>query len=234
MLLHHGASTLRAWDDFRREIGGGRRIIAYDRRGFGGSPRDARFDSRLFERDADDLAALLRELGAAPAHLVGHSDGATVTLLTAARYPELVASATWIAGHTHLEEPLRQRLLTSRPTRWSHGAAEEYRALHGEDWEQVIADWYRLWTRELVGWDIEPDLRPVRASTLLIHDRADRLAPPPHAESAQRAIPHATVSWFETASHHPHRRDRPRFLREVAAHLEAAERHPPHSPRRAG
>lgn len=208
VLLHHGTGSLRVWDPWVPAIGGGRRVIAYDRRGFGGSSRDATFDQRLFHRDADDLAALLRKLDAAPAHLVGHSDGATVALLTAAIHPDVVLSATWIAGHTHLEEPLRQVLLASPPK---------------PDAPAPTKDWYELWTQTLVGWDIEADLRTVAAPTLVVHSTKDRLSPPAHAESVARAIPHATVSWYEATSHGPHRAERARFERELEAHLRSAE-----------
>jgi pimeloyl-ACP methyl ester carboxylesterase len=208
VLLHRGAGSLRTWDDWVPEIGGGRRLIAYDRRGFGASPRDALFDQRLFHRDADDLAALLRELDAAPAHLVGHSDGATVALLTAALHPDAVLSATWIAGHTHLEEPLRQLLLRSPPK---------------EDADASTRDWYTLWTETLVGWNIEDDLRAIAAPTLVVHDTHDRLAPREHAESVARAVPHATSSWYDTGSHSPHRVERDRFEHELEAHLLSVE-----------
>ena len=208
VLLHRGAGSTRVWDEWVPEIARGRRLIAYDRRGFGASPRDAVFDQRLFHRDADDLAALLRELGAGPAHLVGHSDGATVALLTAALHPALVRSVTWIAGHTHLDEPLRQLLLNAPPA---------------EDAEPSTKDWYALWTQALVGWNIEDELRAVCARTLVVHATLDRLAPPAHAESVARAIPHATVSWYETSSHRPHRAERVRFERELEAHLRSAE-----------
>ena len=42
--------------------------------------------------DADDLAALIRKLKLAPAHIVGVSYGAYVALFLAARHPELVRS----------------------------------------------------------------------------------------------------------------------------------------------
>jgi pimeloyl-ACP methyl ester carboxylesterase len=208
VLLHRGAGSTRVWDEWIPGIGAGRRLIAYDRRGFGNSPRDAVFDRRLFHRDADDLAALLRALGATPAHLVGHSDGATVALLTAALHPDLVLSSTWIAGHTHLEEPLRRLLLRSPP------------AAHADE---STLSWYELWTQTLVGWDIEDELRGVSAPTLVVHATADRLSPPGHAESVARAVPHATVSWYETTSHSLHRVERPRFERELEAHLRSAE-----------
>jgi pimeloyl-ACP methyl ester carboxylesterase len=208
VLLHRGAGSTRVWDEWAPGIAAGRRLIAYDRRGFGASPRDAVFDQRLFHRDADDLAALLRQLDAAPAHLVGHSDGATVALLTAALHPALVLSVTWIAGHTHLEEPLRQLLLTAPPA---------------EDAEPSTKDWYELWTQTLVGWNIEDELRAVSAPTLVVHATGDRLSPREHAESVARALPHARLSWYETKSHSPHRAERARFERELEAHLRSAE-----------
>jgi pimeloyl-ACP methyl ester carboxylesterase len=202
VLLHHGAGSLRAWDKFLSELGGGRRVLAYDRRGFGRSPRDAVFDAGLFERDADDLAALLE----APAHLVGHSDGATVALVTAYRHPELVASVVAVAGHVRLDEATRAAMRDIEPPEGPEGAA-----------------WYELWTRKLDEWDIEERLTEVRCPVLVVHDRADPLSPPEHAEAELRA-PLARVSWYETGTHVPHRVERERFLRDVEAHLREAER----------
>jgi pimeloyl-ACP methyl ester carboxylesterase len=65
------------------------RLGLVDRRGFGSSPATERVD---FERDAEDLAALL----AVPAHVVGHSYGGVACLLAAAQRPEGVRSLTVI------------------------------------------------------------------------------------------------------------------------------------------
>ncbi|MEU3899375.1 alpha/beta hydrolase [Streptomyces sp. NPDC045251] len=74
------------------------RVVAYDRRGHGGSgPAPGAGDRR---QDEDDLAALLEEAVAEPAHIVGNSFGASVSLGLAARRPELFRS---IAAH---EPPL--------------------------------------------------------------------------------------------------------------------------------
>lgn len=205
VLLHHGAGSLRAWDAFLPEIGGGRRVVAYDRRGFGSSPRDAVFDAGLFERDADDLAALLGSRDAAPAHLVGHSDGATVALVVAYRHPELVVSVTSIAGHVRLDPATRKALRDFSPPPGPEGAA-----------------WHELWTWGLDEWDIEERLAELRCPVLVVHDRTDALSPPEHAEAVLRA-PQARISWYETGTHVPHRVERGRFLRELEAHLRAAE-----------
>jgi pimeloyl-ACP methyl ester carboxylesterase len=225
VLLHHGANSLRAWDDFVPGIAAGRRLLAYDRRGFGSSPRDAVFDAGLFSRDADELAALLEARDAAPAHLVGHSDGATVALLTAARHPDVVLSVTAIAGHLRLGAELHAKMLTfGPPSAWEQSTTGEYRTRHGRDWEAVVGAWYELWTGgALVDWDIEPELAPIRCPVLVVHDRRDPLAGSEHAVGVVRQVPHAVISWYDTVSHGPHRRERERFLRELEAHLLAAE-----------
>jgi pimeloyl-ACP methyl ester carboxylesterase len=222
VLLHHGANSLRSWDPFLPEIAGGRRVIAYDRRGFGSSPRDAVFDAELFERDSDDLAELLRERDAAPAHLVGFSDGATVALLTAVRHPDLVVSVTAIGNHIRLDRATHWLLLERGPDLAPERHAE-YHERHGEDWEQVFRNWYDLWTRVLVDWDIEDELKAISAPVLVVHDRDDPLSPREHAEGVIRSVPHARVSWYDTASHGPHYVERERFDRELEEHLSEAE-----------
>jgi pimeloyl-ACP methyl ester carboxylesterase len=81
------------------------RIGLVDRRGFGLSPATERVD---FDRDAEDVAALLDE----PAHLVGHSYGGIGCMLAAVRRPDRVRSLTVIeppalalaGGHPAVEE----------------------------------------------------------------------------------------------------------------------------------
>lgn len=62
-------------------------VLTYDRRGHSGSERPPGQGS-VFD-DADDLAALTRELGLAPAHIVGNSGGAAITLRAAVRHPDV-------------------------------------------------------------------------------------------------------------------------------------------------
>jgi pimeloyl-ACP methyl ester carboxylesterase len=66
------------------------RVLVYDRRGHSASERPAGQGS-VFE-DADDLAALIEELGLAPAHVAGNSFGAVITLRAATRRPEVFRS----------------------------------------------------------------------------------------------------------------------------------------------
>lgn len=225
VLLHHGGGALTVWDPFTPGVAGGRRLLRYDRRGFGASPRDARHGPHLFDEDAEDLAALLRERDAFPAHLVGHSDGASVALLAAARHPDLVLSVAAVSGHLRADERTVATLRSFGPVPgWGEPVLDQYRAWHGDDWEGVITAWYELWTAGgLDGWDMEADLDAVRCPVLVVHDRGDALAGPEHAEAMARRMPHARLSWYDTGRHEPHRADRARFEAELHALWAVAE-----------
>jgi pimeloyl-ACP methyl ester carboxylesterase len=67
------------------------RVILPDLRGYGRSgPQPRTFPATFYQRDADDMAALLRYLGATEARVFGTGDGAEVALLLAITYPDLV------------------------------------------------------------------------------------------------------------------------------------------------
>lgn len=72
-------------------LGSAYRLIAPDLRGYGQSRPPARdFPLDFYQRDADDMAALLEALRPGPVVVLGFSDGAESALLLAASRPELV------------------------------------------------------------------------------------------------------------------------------------------------
>lgn len=95
LLIHGNGATAELWGQTADELARTNRVITYDRRGFGRSEHPPVKD---FRRHTDDSAALLRELQAAPARVVGWSGGGIVALDLAVRHPQLIASLV-------LEEP---------------------------------------------------------------------------------------------------------------------------------
>lgn len=90
VVVHDVAADAATWTPVLPRIGG--RAIAYDRRGYGGSTKPEGYAATIVEEQAEDLAALLRGLEAAPALLLGDGFGALVALDVAKRHPGLVAS----------------------------------------------------------------------------------------------------------------------------------------------
>ncbi|HEX4304973.1 MAG TPA: alpha/beta hydrolase [Solirubrobacterales bacterium] len=89
LLIHgNGANTL-TWGRTFDDLAEGHRVIAYDRRGFGRSPGP--LASHLRDHVAD-AAALLEELEAAPATVLGWSAGGAIALGLAVERPDLVSA----------------------------------------------------------------------------------------------------------------------------------------------
>jgi pimeloyl-ACP methyl ester carboxylesterase len=94
LLLIHGTGAYSAiWGNVPGQLTDSRRVITYDRRGFGASQGTRALDLHQHARDA---AALLENLGATPAVVVGWSGGGVISLDLAASRPELVASLVLI------------------------------------------------------------------------------------------------------------------------------------------
>lgn len=97
VLLIHGAHVA---DSFRPLMGQGALspycLIAYRRRGYGGSTPAEGPPESYVSRAGDDAAALLRYLEVEPAHVVGHSSGAVVALQLACQSPALLESLVLI------------------------------------------------------------------------------------------------------------------------------------------
>ncbi len=110
VFLHGGISDLRVWDQQLPAVGQSYRAISYSRRYARPNEDIAAGEPDPWEPHVDDVAAFLQEIGAAPAHLVGNSQGAFICLLTALRYPDVVRSLV-------LEEPPVIPLFLSVPPR---------------------------------------------------------------------------------------------------------------------
>jgi pimeloyl-ACP methyl ester carboxylesterase len=94
VLIHGALGDYRQWEPIGDLLSDGYRVIAVSRRYHWPNLRPAASDY-TFDAQSADLDTLLRSLGH-PVHLVGHSHGAGIALLTALRHPELVRSLALI------------------------------------------------------------------------------------------------------------------------------------------
>lgn len=89
LVLVHGSWVDSAhWNEVVPALSERFRVVTYDRRGHGasgGAPRDG-----TIHDDVGDLAAIIEQLGLAPAHVCAFSYGANIVLRLAAQHPELV------------------------------------------------------------------------------------------------------------------------------------------------
>src|SRR5205823_10936310 len=87
VLVHGSWGDHHNWDLVAPRLAEHFRVLTYDRRGH--SESEAPPGQGRVDQDVDDLAALVEWLGLGPAHIVGNSFGAVISLKLASRRPEL-------------------------------------------------------------------------------------------------------------------------------------------------
>lgn len=88
VLVHGSWGSHHNWDPVVPGLTEHFRVVSYDRRGHSESERPP--GQGHFSEDVADLAALIEQLGLAPAWVVGNSSGAVITLQLAAARPDLL------------------------------------------------------------------------------------------------------------------------------------------------
>jgi pimeloyl-ACP methyl ester carboxylesterase len=96
LCLHETATSHAVWGPLVDAIGGRLRLMAPDRRGWGGSTAPEGYRATTVEEQAEDAVALLAELGGGPAAVCGAGIGAVVALALVIGHPELVHGAALI------------------------------------------------------------------------------------------------------------------------------------------
>jgi pimeloyl-ACP methyl ester carboxylesterase len=97
LCIHGTGSSSALWVDAASELAKRGRTILYDRRGFSRSERPEPLVMDVHVH-ADDAAALLDALGAAPAVVIGRSHGGEIAVDLALRYPDRVRALALLEG----------------------------------------------------------------------------------------------------------------------------------------
>ncbi len=104
VFVHGGPNDYRIWTPQVQAFAEHYRTISYSRRCSYPNKYAGDFTDDNIINNAEDLAALIRNLEAAPAHIVGHSYGGFIAIMCALRHPELVR--TLVLGEPAMVIPL--------------------------------------------------------------------------------------------------------------------------------
>ncbi len=185
IVLIHGSTVTgqRDWGLVAPLLGREYRVIVPDCRGHGKSSNPKH--SYSFKEMADDTRALIQALGYRKAHIIGHSNGGNVALVTLLEHPEVVQSAVVQAANAYVSADLLEkepRLFDpARVEREAPGWRDEMIALHGqthgeEYWRELL----QLTVREIISKPnyTAEDLAKVQRPTLVIQGANDRVNAP--------------------------------------------------------
>ena len=194
VLIHGGGSTIgTTFGRILPALAKSHRVIAVELQAHG---HTADIDRPLsFEQDADDVAALLQQLGIRQADIFGFSNGASTTLQIAIRHPGLIRKII-VASTMYRKDGAYQWLWDS----FGHIDYDEMPRQLADAYLQINPDTAALHT--MIDRDVarmrsfpdisEADIGSIQAPALIMVGDHD-VVRPEHAVEMYRAMQHATL-----------------------------------------
>ncbi|MET0414783.1 MAG: alpha/beta hydrolase [Actinoplanes sp.] len=242
LLIHGWSQNHLCWvKQYESALADEFRLVAYDLRGHGMSeaPLEPEHytDDRLW---ADDVAAIIQELGLDRAVLVGWSYGAfAICDYVSAHGQDRIAAINFVEGAAKLGEAAFGTLIgpgflghfvdataddlpTNIQAMRSFVRACVVKPVSDDDletavcWNVVVPARVRA---NLGGREIDDDdvLRALEVPLLVTQGREDTVVLPAMAEHLLATCPTAEASWYDGVGHAPHLEEPDRFNRELAA-----------------
>jgi pimeloyl-ACP methyl ester carboxylesterase len=239
VFLHEGLGSLSMWRDFPQQLcdAAGLRGLVYSRPGYGRStPRaaDELWDLDFMHRQAHQvlpalLAALDVDTAAHPPWLFGHSDGASIALLHAARFPQRVAGAIVLAPHI-LVEDLSVASIEKARTAYLETDLRQRLARHHDDPDSAFWGWNRIWLHPpFRQWSIEDELAAITCPLLAVQGLDDEYGTLEQVRGIARRVPQTQLLELPDCGHSPHR-DQAAVLIAAATQFLHQQRHGDTSP----
>jgi len=222
VFLHEGLGSRSMWRDFPARLceALGMRGLVYSRPAYGKStPRAAgeRWNTDFMHRQAHEvLPALLDALGVRdPVWLYGHSDGGSIALLFAARFPGRVAGLIVAAPHIFVED-LSVSSIEQTRLAYLETDLRDKLARHHDDVDSAFWGWNEIWLHPpFREWSIEREIAAIRAPLLAVQGTDDEYGTMEQVRGIARQVPHAKVVELAACGHSPHR-DQPDALIRAA------------------
>ena len=231
VFLHEGLGSRAMWKDFPARLCArcGCRGLVYSRPGYGQSTPRAhgeRWGVDFMHRQAYDLLpALFGALGIDtsenPPWLLGHSDGGSIALLYAARYPRQVAGIIVLSPHIMVEEISIVSIEQARQAYLETDLAQRLARYH-RDPDSAFWGWNEIWLDPAFrAWSIEREIGAIRCPVLAIQGLDDEYGTLAQIRGIARRAPQTELVELPRCGHSPHR-DQPDQLLRLAQRFVAS------------
>ena len=215
VFLHEGLGSLAMWKDFPARLCAepGFKGLVFSRYGYGRStpkPPNERWPvSFMHEQAFDVLPALFDALGVHRPWLFGHSDGGSIALLHAARFP--VAGLVVVAPHI-LVEDLSIASIEKARAAYAGTDLRQRLARYHADPDSAFRGWNDIWLDpSFRAWNIEPELARIEAPVLAVQGEDDEYGTLEQIRGIARALPKTRLLVMPECGHSAHR-DQPEEL----------------------
>lgn len=211
ILLHDSLGSVELWRSFPPALckATGRKVIAYDRLGFGKSdahPEALTLDFVATEAERD-FSAVLRQLGISRFIVFGHSVGGGMAVHCAAYLREDCVALITESAQAFVEDRTVAGIEAARASFMDEGQISRLEKYHGAKARWVLDAWIGSWLHpDFSAWSLSSVLPGVNSPALVIHGSNDEYGSPEHPRmiAGMTGAP-AQLEIMEDTSHVPHR-----------------------------
>ncbi|MCS0632221.1 alpha/beta hydrolase [Telluria mixta] len=211
IFLHEGLGSVAQWKDFPERFcrTHGFTGMAYSRYGYGRStprPHAERWGPDYLHRQAwEVLPALIDALGLRKPWLFGHSDGASIALLAAARLGDRLGGIVVAAPHIMVEDVSIRAIRAAREA-YLAGPLRERLAHYHADVDSAFWAWNDSWLDPAFrSWDIRAEVARIRIPLMAIQGEDDEYGTMEQVEGIARLAPQTRLLVLPGCGHTPHR-----------------------------
>ena len=221
-MLHEGLGSVSLWRDFPQALAAAtrRRVLAYSRYGCGASePLAGPLGVDFMHVEAlVTLPQLLDRLDIGTTALFGHSQGASMALIYAARSHRPVEAVIAMAPHVYVQSYGLESIAEAR-REYLDGELRERLARHHADVESAFWGWNDIWLAPpFLEWNIEALLPEIACPVLAIQGEKDEYGTMEQLDRLERRVRDFRRLALANCGHSPHR-DRPEAVLRATVEL---------------
>lgn len=153
--------------------------------------------------------------------LVGHSDGGTIALLYAAKFPKRVHSVITMAAHVINEQETKEGIYPAIEA-FRSGKLDGLKKYHGEKTTDLFFAWADTWlSPEFESWDISQDISNLELPVLVIQGCNDQYGTEQQLKLIRSSVKgHVNTALLSSCGHHPHLEQPETTIKEIRKFLE--------------
>lgn len=211
IFLHESLGSVELWRDFPKKLGKLTQcnVLVYDRQGYGKSAPFSFADRKTdyLEREADILKLLIEHWKLKDVILFGHSDGGSIALIAAAKYPSHIRGVITEGAHIFVEEITLQGIREAVKAFHATNLKQRLQKYHGDKTEAVFWAWANTWlSDEFRSWNIENFLPRINCPVLVIQGEDDKYGTRQQVNGIVSQVSgQATELIIPSTGHTPHR-----------------------------
>jgi len=228
VMLHGGLGSIGIWKDLPQRLAQntGCGVLAYDRYGNGRSQplEEKRPVSYMHHEGEVVLPELLEKLGIEKPVLIGHSDGGSIAIVYAGKFPDHVRGLILLAPHVFVEEMSLQGALNAK-AEYQTGDLRQKLAKYHADVDATFWGWNEIWLDpRFRSWNLESYLSQIRCPVLMIQGEQDEYGTVAQLDAIRARVPQSEVLWLPDCGHSPDRDAPEKVLARMKEFIEKLER----------